>query len=80
MLYLGGGYGAQIIAITLWLRNVMVCDSDVAAVRDASRNFGYRTVLIAASGALPLAGGELEFVFSSDVIERVAGLKMGVLR
>ena len=57
----------------------MGCDNDVAAVRDASGNFGYRTVLTAASGALPFADGEDEFVFCSDLIERVAGLKMGVL-
>lgn len=79
VLDLGGGDGTHINAIMPWLRNVTVCDHDAAALRDASKNFGFRTVLTDASGTLPFADGEFDFVFCSSVIEHVTGPKEDVL-
>lgn len=74
VLDLGGGDGAHIGLIWPGHPGITVADLDPAALESA-RSRGFRTVQLDASGRLPFADKEFDFVFCSSVIEHVTGPK-----
>lgn len=74
LLDLGGGDGTHIGLIWPDHPCITVADLDQAALACA-REKGFRTVHLDASGRLPFADKEFDFVFCSSVIEHVTGPK-----